>query len=42
MTPDDVIDSSKTGLSIKFYDPNPENGILPSDDTMIDADTNPA
>jgi len=42
MNPSDVIDSAKTGLLITFYDSNPINGMTPTDDTMIDADTNPA
>ena len=40
-TPSDMLSSTQTWISVTFYDPNSSNGLTPSDDTMIDADTNP-
>lgn len=42
MNPSDVLYSTQIGIWMTFYNPNPNNGLNPSADTMIDADTNPA
>lgn len=40
MNPDEVLSSTKTGISITFYAPNPVNGLYPEADTMITANIN--
>ena len=39
--PSDMVSSTQTWVRVTFYDPNPSWWLTPTDDTMIDADTNP-
>ena len=39
--PSDMLSSTQTWVRVTFYDPNPSWWLTPTDDTMIDADTNP-
>lgn len=39
LDPYEVLNVVQTGISLIFYAPNPVTGIEPTDDTMLDADT---